>query len=313
MSLLPKVSVVTPSYNQARYLEETMLSVLNQDYPRAEYVVMDGGSIDGSVEIIRRHEARLAYWSSAPDEGQSDAINRGWQRCTGEILAWLNSDDTYEAGAIEAAVGAFAKHPDVYLVYGHLNHIDDRGRVFRRFIAPEYDLRTFIGGPVTCYMRQPTVFVRREALERAGFLDVNLRYAMDHDLYIRICRHFAAWRIPQVLASFRFHAGSKTVSDEEASGRNTFWPEERMLMERVASDPGFPADVRALSLKRIGYQWYGYREFGKARRMWVRAVLAHKPLMADKELWYLFAKSLVGVRSLEMAKRARSNARFHLS
>ncbi|MCJ7791418.1 MAG: glycosyltransferase [Dehalococcoidia bacterium] len=299
------VSIVTPSYNQAQFLEKTILSVLNQDYPNLEYIIIDGGSTDVSVDIIRKYEDRLAYWVSEHDEGQADAINKGWRRSTGEILAYLNSDDTYEPGAVSAAVEAFSEHPEVYLVYGHLNHIDDQGRVLRQFYAPPYDLRTFIGGNITCYIRQPTAFIRRAALEKVGMLYTSLHYSMDHDLFVRICRHFPAYRIPRIMANFRYHPSSKTMSDEQEKSKNSFWPEQKALLERVARDPEFPMDVRALAWRRIGICSYEYRDMRIARKMWIRAIPTHRSLLADRELIYLFAKSLLGSHVVEMASQAR--------
>ncbi|HOW91535.1 MAG TPA: glycosyltransferase family 2 protein, partial [Anaerolineaceae bacterium] len=120
MSELPLVSIVTPSFNQVDYLEETMRSVLEQDYPRVEYIVIDGGSTDGSVEIIRKYADRLAYWVSEKDRGQTDAVNKGYAVAKGSILGWLNSDDTYKPGAISAAVEFLVNHPQFGLVYGDL-------------------------------------------------------------------------------------------------------------------------------------------------------------------------------------------------
>ena len=121
------VSIVTPSYNQSRFIEDTIRSVLSQDYPQIEYMIVDGGSTDGSVEIIKRYEDQLAWWVSERDQGQTDAINKGFARATGDILAWLNSDDTYEPGAVSAAVKYLQEHPEVGMVYGDCNYIDENG------------------------------------------------------------------------------------------------------------------------------------------------------------------------------------------
>ena len=124
------VSIITPSYNQAAYLEQTILSVLNQDHPRIEYIVVDGASTDGSVEIIKKYESKLAYWVSEKDRGQADAINKGFARATGEIIAWLNSDDYYLPGAVNAAVKVFEERSDVVLVYGNMLAVDEHGKTF---------------------------------------------------------------------------------------------------------------------------------------------------------------------------------------
>lgn len=301
-----KVSIVTPSLNQAQFLEETILSVLCQDYPNLEYIIIDGGSIDGSVEIIRGYEDRLAYWTSEPDQGQADAVNKGWARSTGDIVAWLNSDDTYTSGAVSTAVDALLERPEVGLVYGHLNHIDADGRVLRQFYAPPYGLRSFVGGRLTCYIRQPTVFIRRAALAEVGLLDISLRYSMDCDLILRICREFPAYRIPRVMANFRYHSSSKTVSDEKARGRNTFWPEEQIVLTRAARDTRYPVDVRALAWRRMGVRSYEYRDMRSTQLMLIRAILTYPPLLADPALLYLFAKSLLGSRLVQVASQARA-------
>ncbi|MBC7078479.1 MAG: glycosyltransferase, partial [Synergistales bacterium] len=136
-SFLPRVSVVTPSYNQAQFIEETIRSVLLQGYPNLEYLILDGGSTDGSVELIRKYEPWLAYWVSERDEGQADAINRGWRRSTGEILAYLNSDDVYAPGAIHRAVIYLLAHPNAVAVVGSYKLIDAEGKVLRTVSARE--------------------------------------------------------------------------------------------------------------------------------------------------------------------------------
>ncbi|MCJ7530019.1 MAG: glycosyltransferase, partial [Anaerolineales bacterium] len=145
---LPLVSIVTPSYNQAQFLETTIRSVLDQVYPNLEYMVVDGGSTDGSREIIRKYADRLAWWVSEHDRGQTDAINKGFTRAHGDILAWLNSDDTYEPEAVAEAVTFLQTHPDVGMVYGDANFIDEQGQVIGRFPARQTDYRRLRRGYV---------------------------------------------------------------------------------------------------------------------------------------------------------------------
>jgi glycosyltransferase involved in cell wall biosynthesis len=207
MSTPPLVSVVTPSLNQARFIRETIESVLTQSYPSIEYLVMDGGSTDGTVEILKSYGDRFA-WVSEPDGGQTQAINKGWRRARGAILAYLNSDDTYLPGAVATAVAALAAHPEVGAVYGEGYHVDERGRVIERYLTEPFDMTRLA---MTCFICQPTVFLRREVVERVGFLDESRRYCMDYDLWIRVARVSSFLHVPDYLATTRVHP--ETVTD----------------------------------------------------------------------------------------------------
>ena len=218
VSTLPKVSVVTPSFNQARYLEATMKSVLSQDYPNLEYIVMDGGSRDGSAELIRQYADRLAWWVSEPDKGQTDAINKGFGRATGEILAWLNSDDTYEPGAIRAAVDYLQAHPEVGMVYGDCNFIDEQGRIIGKFGAAQTSYRRLRQG--YAHIPQQTMFFRADLWKQVGPLDPSFYFAMDYDLWTRIAAKAEIKYVPQTWANFRLHTSGKTIAADDRC-----WPE----------------------------------------------------------------------------------------
>jgi len=165
----PLVSIVTPSYNQAEFLAETIKSVLNQTYPRIEYIIVDGGSTDGSVEIINKYQDRIAWWVSEKDQGQTDAINKGFHHATGEIYAWLNSDDRYHSQAISEAVQYFIKNPEVGLVYGDLNFINHNGYTVGRFNARETNYHKLRRGFV--HIPQPAAFWRADLWKEVGPLD----------------------------------------------------------------------------------------------------------------------------------------------
>jgi len=204
------VSIVTPSYNQGHFVEETIRSVLLQGYPNLEYIIIDGGSTDQSVEIIQRYEPWLAYWASEADEGQSDAINKGFDRSTGEILAWLNCDDIYLPGAVQAAVESLVERPRVALVYGGADYLSESGMVSRgRARGFELDR------PCETIIPQPAAFFRKSALEAVGGLDVNLHYRMDLDLWIRIAQRFEMHSLPYALARIRTSLEAKTASENE--------------------------------------------------------------------------------------------------
>ncbi len=212
------VSIVTPSFNQARYIEATIQSVLAQDYPRIEYLIVDGGSTDGTVEIIKKYASRVAWWASEKDQGQTDAINKGFGRAGGQILAWLNSDDTYEPGAVSAAVKYLLEHPNVGMVYGDCNFINDDGRVIGRFGSAQTDYRLLRQGYV--HIPQQTMFFRAEWRRQVGPLDPSFYFAMDYDLWTRLAAYTELKYVPQTWANFRLHTTGKTIAADDRC-----WPE----------------------------------------------------------------------------------------
>ena len=220
MTEQPLVSIVTPSYNQASFLEAAICSVLDQDYPHIEYWVMDGGSTDGSVEIIQRYKDRISGWVSEPDSGQADAINKGFDCSTGEIIAWLNSDDLYRPGALKSAVAVFEQHPEVGLVYSDVDSIDSSGALFNRMTYAHYQLEDLMAFNI---IGQPGVFFRRSALEKAGQLDPSYHYLLDHHLWLRIALITSLKYVPgEVWSAARMHPGAKNVAHAEEFGEEAF-------------------------------------------------------------------------------------------
>jgi glycosyltransferase involved in cell wall biosynthesis len=212
------VSIVTPSFNQDRYLEETIQSVLSQDYPQLEYMIVDGGSTDRTLDVIKKHEHKLAWWISEPDRGQTDAINKGFARARGDILAWINSDDTYEPGAVAAAVNHLRDHPEIGMVYGACNYIDESGKVIGKFNAAQTDYRLLRHGYT--HIPQQTMFFRADLWKQVGPLDPSFYFAMDYDLWTRIAACAQIRYIPQTWANFRLHAAGKTILADDHC-----WPE----------------------------------------------------------------------------------------
>ncbi|MEX2160790.1 MAG: glycosyltransferase [Anaerolineales bacterium] len=233
MSSLPLVSIITPSYNQADYLEETIRSVLEQDYPNIEYLVVDGGSKDGSVDIIRKYADRLAWWISEPDRGQADALNKGLARASGQIVAWLNSDDVYRPGAVRQAVEALLANPEVGFVYSKLHSIDRGGEVFNTISYEPFDLLDLLSFRI---IGQPTVFMRREVLQRAGPLDASYNYLLDHHLWLRMLRLAPIKYVPVVWAAARHHPSAKNVAQAARFGEEAFRILEWAANEAVLGD-----------------------------------------------------------------------------
>lgn len=225
----PLVTIVTPSYNQGRFIEETIQSVLAQDYPHIEYMIMDGGSTDPTAEIVRKYEGRLLFISER-DRGQAHAINKGFHRARGQILAFLNSDDTYVPGAVSSAAAALKSHPEAGFVYGEGYHIGEDGTVLERYPTEPFSKERLLE---TCFICQPTVFMRQEAVRAAGYLDESLQFCMDYELWYRLSRRFPPVYLPRHLANSRMYSENKTLGQRRA----VHWEIALMWRRRLGEVP----------------------------------------------------------------------------
>jgi glycosyltransferase involved in cell wall biosynthesis len=272
---MPPVTIVTPSFQQAKFLEETMQSVLNQAYPFLNYVVIDGGSTDGSVDIIKKYADRLAYWVSEPDAGQSDAINKGFQQADEKtiIIGWLNSDDVLLPNAVLKAVRTFQNHPDAALVYGDVLSINEHGSVINEIKYGDWQLQDLM----TFHMiGQPAVFTRFKLFAGLGGLDTSYHYLMDHHLWLRLALEGEMVHIPEFLAKARMHSDAKNVAKAANFGADAFrlvgWMRGQPYTRKVMAKDGFDKKVESA-----------------AHRFNARYLLdAGKPRQAFREYWRSF-------------------------
>ena len=212
MTKLPKVTVVTPSFNQGEFIEETLLSVKNQDYPYVEHVVMDGGSSDNTVEILEKYSDSI-IWASEPDKGHADAVNKAILKSKGEIIGWLNSDDTYTDGAIKKAIDYMFSHPEVDMLYGNCNFVNKEGNLLekKRTLPFDYNILLY----TNFLMPQQTFFMKRKVFDEIGLLDINLDCTLDWDISLRIAERFKVAYLDEFLANFRWHQDCKSMSKDQ--------------------------------------------------------------------------------------------------
>ena len=212
---VPKISVVTPSYNQGQYLEKTILSVLDQHYPNLEYIIVDGGSSDNSVEIIKKYEKYLKYWVSEPDRGQSHAINKGFEHATGDLFAWLNSDDYYSPAILGKVAELYLTNPDADVFVGAGQMINSTGKVvlYKGYPSGGIDLDTIYNWLSGHDFMQPSCFFTRKAWEKSGALDETIHIALDVDLWLRMARNnFKFIATPELLSTSLAHDKAKTTA-----------------------------------------------------------------------------------------------------
>ncbi len=255
---LPKVSIVTPSFNQGHFLEATIQSVLAQDYPNIEYIIVDGGSKDCSADIIRKYEQHLAWWVSEKDRGHADGLNKGFSHATGEIFAWLNSDDQYLPGAISEAVAFLKEHPQVGMVYGDANLTDDAGKVISRFPARQTDYRRMLRGSV--HIPQATTFVRADLWRQVGPLDLSLFFSFDYDLWVKLAKISEIRYLPRLWANFRMHNQGKSVVNDDQC-----YPDMLQVYEReVGKGPSWL--LLRWKARRLLYAWIPWKLRARLRK-----------------------------------------------
>jgi glycosyltransferase involved in cell wall biosynthesis len=259
---MPKLSVVTPSFNQAGFIEETIRSVLLQDYPNIEYIVIDGGSTDGSVDIIKKYEKWLDYWVSEPDNGQSHAINKGWNQSSGEILAWLNSDDVYQPGAFSQAAAYLNKHQTVGMVYGDCDMIDQTGTTTGRCPSMAFSLKALVCNQ--WFISQPATLFRKTAVEKAGKVNESLHLVMDWEYFLRIAFNDIVTYLPVDIAKFRVWEDAKTSSQSIRSAK-----EKLLVLERIFSSNDKKNEISEYKKDAFSYvhRWTG-DAYGRHQRRW---------------------------------------------
>jgi glycosyltransferase involved in cell wall biosynthesis len=303
---LPLVSIITPSFNQARFLEQTLQSVLGQGYVPLEYLVVDGASTDGSLEILHRYADRFAWWVSEPDAGQAEAINKGLRRAKGEIVAWLNSDDIYLPGAIEKAVAAFEQNPGLGLVFGDVLAIDSDGQATNRLRYGNWSLPDLMAFRV---IGQPSVFMRRSVLEQAGYLDLSYHYLLDHQLWLRMAQKGGMLYLPETLSAARFHAESKNVALADKFGEEAF-----RILEWMQTQPDLAPElavhrtqIRAGAERLSAFYLLDGGRAGDSLRAYGRALRLHPgTVLRDWKHVLAAVMALLGLNKLgEIYKRLR--------
>jgi glycosyltransferase involved in cell wall biosynthesis len=304
------VSIITPSFNQALYLEQTILSVLEQDYPDIEYIVIDGGSTDHSLDIIKKYKSKLAYWVSENDKGQAEAINKGFARAAGDIVAWLNSDDYYLPGTIRAAVKAFEENPDVVLLYGNMLAVDEHGRTFNTLTYKQLTHEDLL-----CFqiIGQPAVFMRRSALQKTNGLDPTFHFLLDHHLWIHLAQGGKILHVPQTWAAARYHAEAKNRAKAAEFGREALrildWAEQDKDLAPVLARVSRRARASAHRVD-ARYLLDGGQP-AAALSAWMRALFIHPPTaLARMNIFVSAILNLLGLGKLREAVLAERESRY---
>ena len=288
-SVLPKISIITPSFNQGAFIERTIQSVIRQGYPNLEYIIIDGGSTDGTLEVIKKYESYLSYWVSEPDHGQAEAINKGFSKATGDLVSWLNSDDTYTEGALWEWVKAVLRYPkaDIWMAKHH-HYVDEDDHVFmvveNVFVNHAQAVKYWRMGGIR--VNQPSLFFRRQLLEKVSAINPQLRYGLDYEFFLRLSRDRGIRIVDGKWANYRLHRQAKSGT-RAGEGFYKFIPEWHLASKKHWSRPWNP-------------RWWGffisfqfYRPYFRLGQLTSDFIAKRKMVLEWLYLWPCFLWSLI--------------------
>ena len=309
----PLVSIVTPSFNQAEFLEETIRSVLDQAYANVEYLVVDGGSTDGSVEIIRRYAERLAWWTSEPDRGQAHALNKGFAQARGEYVGWICSDDTLLPGALSRLVDALESDRTLALAYGDALYTDEHSVHKERALSGPWDPARMVG-EAQVRNQQPATLYRRSACDAVGPLDERAWYFLDFEFTVRLAGEGGGVHLPEPLATYRIHPGGKSTGQPVLKARDALRCADEFMATELVPEAlrAYTRPGRAALCRMAGQNFYAALELGQARRAYLRAAALVPRALPPSALKTFLPTPLVRelrARRLGQARPARDRAR----
>ncbi|MEH2295137.1 glycosyltransferase family 2 protein [Nostoc sp.] len=298
----PRITIVTPSYNQGQFIEETIRSVLLQGYTNLEYIIIDGGSTDNSIEIIKKYEPYLAYWISEPDRGQSHALNKGFRKGTGNLVGWQNSDDYYNPGAFLFAAQASVTYSDANIIYGNVNYVDEGGTIIFEAEISQFDFKKML--PWLCILNQATFFKSKIFID-GNFIDEDKQHVMDYDFFWRLAlANYQFKFIPAISASHRQHSKAKGHTQKDIADKEFF-----EVYKFLYKDTNLEADIKekVLSCMRgCCLNDFAELKFGLFRKRITElvAISSFRSLTPILLLKYIF--SLIGERNLFFIKKVRN-------
>ncbi|MFM6784336.1 MAG: glycosyltransferase family 2 protein, partial [Dolichospermum sp.] len=298
----PKISIVTPSYNQGEFIEETIRSVLLQGYPNLEYIIIDGGSNDNTLEIIRKYEQYISYWVSEPDRGQSHALNKGFQKATGELVGWQNSDDYYNLGAFLFAAQASLTFTEADIIYGNVNYIDEIGTLMFEAKISQFDFKKML--PWLCIQNQATFF-RNKIFREGNSIDEEKQHVMDYDFFWRLAlANYEFQFIPNIRASHRQHSKAKGSTQTEIAAKEFF-----EVYKFLYQDTNLPPDVKEkalLCMRDCCINDFGRFNFGLFRKHLTELVTISNFSYLTPNLCLKYIFSLMGERNIFLIKKFRN-------
>jgi glycosyltransferase involved in cell wall biosynthesis len=305
-SKYPRISIVTPSYNQGEFLEETIRSVLLQGYPNLEYIIIDGGSTDATIDIIKKYEPYIAYWVSEPDRGQSHALNKGIQHATGTVLGWQNSDDFYQPNAFRHAITALQQDPTIDVVYGYVGYVDSHSQFVRHNIASEFNLLNMLPYINMC---NQSMFFRFNSVTKAQIsIDESFQHGMDVELFWRLAAHNFKFKFaPEIEASFRLHDAAKGSTQLDVAATDNV----RIFLS-IYSDSRFPQPVRQKALTCAINQCidaFDKLKLDLCQTLFKTIWSAVGPAAANPQLLTKVALSYVGITPVRRLKQLISSLR----